>query len=382
MEKSNPINVLVVEDSAFFRRTLKYMLESDPQIKVVGTAVDGMEALAKIEELRPDVVTLDIEMPRMNGLEVLKVVMKKFPLPVIMVSSLTEDEADATLDALHLGAVDYISKNFNNMTLNTGGIKNELLAKVKAVSKREADSSLVKSSVRSALSGSSKKEKYESSLERLQGGRQSAGRAGLSRDRKGGDEFDVVVIGASTGGPRALQQILLQLPRDFTVPILITQHMPGVFTKPFAERINKLCEIEIKEAEDNDILTAGVALLAPGGYQMRVKKKNRECRVEISNDPEKTIYKPSVDITMKSVSQSFDKGCVGVILTGMGSDGLEGMRAIKDRGGMTIAQDKKSCVVYGMPKMVIEAGVADSIVSLDHIADELLKKVQCSLLSA
>lgn len=381
MEKSHPINVLVVEDSAFFRRTLKYILESDPQIKVVGTAADGKEALEKIEELKPDVVTLDIEMPRMNGLEVLKIVMEKFPLPVIMVSSLTEEEADATLDALHLGAVDYIPKNFNDLTLNAGHLKNELLAKVKAVAKKKVDASLIKSSGSPDVTRFNKKEKSENSVESLQGG-QSASRVGSFRDRTGSDEFDVVVVGASTGGPRAIQEILLQLPRDFTASILIAQHMPGVFTKPFAERINKLCEIEIKEAEDNDIMRPGVALLAPGGYQMRVRKKNRECRVEISNDPEKIIYKPSVDITMKAASQSFNKGCVGVILTGMGSDGLEGMRAIKDRGGITIAQDEKSCVVYGMPRMIIEAGIADRIVSLDDIADELLKKTQYSLLSA
>ncbi len=382
MEKLHPVNVLVVEDSAFFRRTLKNMLESDPLIEVIGTAEDGMEALEKIEKLRPDVVTLDIEMPRMNGLEVLKVVMEKFPLPVIMISSLTEEGAEATLDALHMGAVDYITKNLSDTHSNIGDVRNELLAKVKAVAKKGTDSAVTNKS--SASESSSFKKKIQSGRNALKNLRrsQSDGHSGRYLDYKGGDGVDLVSLGASTGGPRALQEILFQLPRDFPAPIIITQHMPGVFTKPFAERINKLCEIEIKEAEDSDIIKPGVALLAPGGYQMRVRKMNRECRAEISKEPKESIYKPSVDITMISASQSFGKGCVGVILTGMGSDGLEGMRAIKSQGGMTIAQDKKSCVVYGMPKMVIEAGVADKILSLDDIAGDLLKKVQHSLLSA
>ncbi len=368
----HPINVLVVEDSAFFRRTLKNMLESDPLIEVIGTAEDGKEALEKIEKLRPDVVTLDIEMPKMNGLDVLKIVMEKFPLPVIMVSSMTEEGAGATLDALHMGAVDYITKNLSYTHSNIGDVKDELLAKVKAVAN--------KSSASERLSFK-KKIQSESALKNL-GRSQSGSYSGRCLDYKGGGEVDLVALGASTGGPKALQEILSQLPGNFPAPIIITQHMPGVFTKPFAERINKLCEIEIKEAEENDIIKPGVALLAPGGYQMRVRKRNREHRVEISNEPKEIIYKPSVDITMISASQSFDKKCVGVILTGMGSDGVEGMRAIKSQGGMTIAQDKKSCVVYGMPKMVVEAGVADKTVPLDDIAGELLRQVQYSLLSA
>lgn len=380
MEKIHPISVLVVEDSAFFRKTLKNMLESDPLIQVIGTAEDGIEALEKIEKLRPDVVTLDIEMPRMNGLEVLKVVMEKFPLPVIMISSITKDGAEATLDALHMGAIDYIPKNLSRMSSNVDTVRDELLAKVKAVAKKGTDSAVIHKS--GASESSYFERKIRSGHVKNLRGSQSDGHSGRYLDYKGGDDVDLVSLGASTGGPRALQEILIQLPGDFPAPIIITQHMPGVFTKPFAERINKLCEIEIKEAEDNDIIKSGVALLAPGGYQMRVRKRNRECRVEISNEPKESIYKPSVDITMMSASQSFGKGCVGVILTGMGSDGLEGMRAIKSRGGMTIAQNKKSCVVYGMPKMVIEAGVADKTLSLDDIVGELLKQVHYSLLSA
>jgi two-component system chemotaxis response regulator CheB len=271
-----------------------------------------------------------------------------------------------------MGAVDYIAKNLSDTHSNIADVRNELLAKVKAVANKPG---------LSERSSFEKKRQSENALKNL-GGSPPGSYSGRYLDYKGSDEVDLVALGASTGGPKALQEILSQLPGNFPAPIIISQHMPGVFTKPFAERINKLCEIEIKEAEENDIIRPGVALLAPGGYQMRVKKRNSECRVEISNEPKEIIYKPSVDITMISASQSFDNRCVGVILTGMGSDGLEGMRAIKSQGGMTIAQNKKSCVVYGMPKMVIEAGVADKIIPLDNIADELLRQVHYSLLSA
>lgn len=363
---ATPIRVLVVDDSAFMRKTLSAMLERDPRLRVVGTARNGMEAIEKAAALKPDVVTMDIEMPGMNGLEALGRIMATARLPVVMVSSLTEDGAKATLDALELGAVDYVFKPLSAIVSQRLDIQPELVAKVIAAATAKGKvkragrgtgfgvTPLASSAPRSATVGS-----------RLPAGADTATRGGK-----------VVAIGCSTGGPQALTEILSGLPEDFPAAVVIVQHMPKFFTKPFAERMNQLCRLEVREASDGDLVQPGVVLIAPGGRQLRVARRSAlDVHVSLSRDSEGLLHAPSVDVTMQSVASVYGERGIGVILTGMGHDGLEGMRAIKGAKGRTLAQDEASCVVYGMPKAVIEAGCADKVVSLSHMAGELVNVV-------
>lgn len=344
MEK---IKVLVVDDSAFMRKAISSMLSSDPEITVIGTARDGEEAIDQVLRLKPDVVTLDVEMPRMSGLDTLKVLMERAPLPVLMLSSLTTEGAKETLKALELGAVDFIPKNLEDLSLNIVKIEHDLVMKVKGVARKRIK-------------------------------RRAAPTEPLipSGPRTYSGKIAVVAIGVSTGGPKALQDVLPLFPENFPVPILVVQHMPKGFTGPFAERLNQLSRLKIKEAEDGEALRSGIAYIAPGGLHLRaVKRRVTEVNLELSDQPDDLLHRPSVDVMMLSVAESFSGRCVGVIMTGMGNDGLEGMRAIKNSGGKTIAQDEESCIVYGMPKAVVEAGIADKVVPLPNLAGEIVNMV-------
>jgi two-component system chemotaxis response regulator CheB len=322
------------------------MLESDPEIKVLGTAKDGLEAVEKVAQLKPDLVTMDVEMPNLDGLSALKIIMEKTPVPVIMVSSTTTEGAKNTLEALEHGAVDFIPKNLDELTVNIVRIKQSLIEKVKAV----------------ANQGTPYRPRPPSTG--------TASRVTLSSgasDRK----IAIVAIGTSTGGPRALQDILPKLPANFPVPIVIAQHMPASFTKPFAERMDQLSQISVKEAEDREPIKPGMAYIAPGRGHMRlVRTRTGEIQIQISTT-EDYIYRPSVDYLMFSVAEIYAGRSLGVILTGMGNDGLKGLTAMKKAGSRIYAQNEKSCVVYGMPKAVVEAGLADKILTIDDIAGEI-----------
>jgi two-component system, chemotaxis family, protein-glutamate methylesterase/glutaminase len=347
-----PIRVLVVDDSAFIRKIISNMLASDPRISIVGTARNGDEALAQVKALKPDVMTLDIEMPGMNGLDVLRQVMAHNPLPILMVSSLTEEGAKETLMALELGAVDYIPKHLRGSAVNIVSIQQELIEKVVMAYqagpklaqfvRRATRQCPVVSSLRTADSGSGHK---------------------------------IVAIGCSTGGPKALQDILPLFPKDFPAPILVVQHMPKLFVGPFAQRLDQLSQIEVREAVEGGVLKPGLALIAPGGVQLKVTRRNTlEVVVKLSAEPV-TLHMPSVDVMMTSVAQVFPERVIGVILTGMGHDGMEGMAAIKKASGRTIAQDEATCVVYGMPKAVVDGRLADKVLPLHKIASEIADMV-------
>ncbi len=346
---TEPVKVLVVDDSSFMRKAIKTMLEEDPSISVVGTARDGLEAVEKVEELNPDVVTLDIEMPRMNGLEALRVIMARHPLPVIVVSSLTEEGAKVTFEALDLGAVDYIPKHLDNLSVNILRIRRELVEKVKAVAGKRVTR-------RRHLTKPLPLEKR--------------------RDRFVAQRTGIVVIGASTGGPKAVEEVLKALPPDFPSGIVVVQHMPRQFTGPYAERLASICSLKVKEATSGDTLKEGWAFIAPGGRQMRIRKKGPlETGFVIDNNPPDALYKPSVDITFLSVAESFPGRSIAIVLTGMGSDGLKGSREIKKRGGKVIAQDESTSIVYGMPKAVVDEGIADMVLPLEKIPGELVNLV-------
>lgn len=344
------IRVLIVDDSAFMRKAIKGLIEDDPDIEVIGLARDGMEGVEMAMANSPDVITLDVEMPRMNGLEALKIIMEKKPMPVLMLSSITTEGAHATFDALELGAVDYIPKNLGDLSVNIVRIKDELISKIKAVSRKKVSSK--QSTPHPAPLTPPFKDKFVS------------------------QKVAVVAIGASTGGPKAVQDVLTMLPSDFPAGILVVQHMPMTFTGPYAERLNGICGMEVREARSGDAIKPSIVLVAPGGVQTRLKRRGAiEVELDMDNNPSDAIYKPCVDISFTSIAQCFPCRSIGVIMTGMGSDGKDGIRAIKNAGGRAIAQDEGTCVVYGMPKAVVDEGLADKVVPLPEIAGEILNMV-------
>lgn len=343
------IRVLVVDDSAFIRKVISRILEKDQGIQVVGAADNGMTALEKIEELHPDVVTMDVEMPRMNGIEALKKIMSTKPLPVIMLSGLTQEGANITLDALNMGACDFITKDSGNAGVGLFKIEEELLRKVKDVARRRVRMPAPKPVIQIQ-----KKPAVERGASAVNG------------------DHHIVSLGASTGGPPALQHILTSLSRSFPVPLVIAQHMPKLFTQSFAERLNHLSQITVKEAENGEPLKPGIALIAPGDSHMAVRRKGKESFVELVTD-DRYIYRPSVDLLMDSVARVYASKVVAVILTGMGSDGLAGFKEVKSRSGYVIAQDEETSVVYGMPRVVIEAHLANAVLPIQKIPEEILR---------
>ncbi|MGD9726261.1 MAG: chemotaxis response regulator protein-glutamate methylesterase [Nitrospiraceae bacterium] len=356
--QGKPVRVLIVDDSAFMRKSLSAMLASDPRIEVSGVARNGEEALHQAAQLHPDVITMDVEMPGMNGIEALKRIMADCPTPVIMVSSLTSEGASETLRALELGAVDYVAKQLDGVATKISAIQIELIAKILAVARPEPR-------MRALRAAGPAKASTE-----VRSGVLSSHSVSVTRGQR------IVAIGCSTGGPQALMQILPMLPPDFPAGMVIVQHMPKCFTKPFAERMNALCELSVREACEGDEIKAGVVLVAPGGVQLRVKRKTPiSIGVTLSPNNEQHIHAPSADVLMQSVAAVYGERGIGVILTGMGHDGLEGIKAMKAAKGRTIAQDEASCVVYGMPKAVIEAGCADKVVPLSHVVGEIMNMV-------
>lgn len=339
------IRVLVVDDSFVMRKVITRMLEKDPQIEVAGTAGDGRDALEKVESLKPDVMTLDIEMPVMNGIDVLRQVMAKRPMPVIMMSALTKEGADITIEALNLGACDFVTKDLSGFTSPAAGVEGELINKVKNVAKNKA--------------------KYL--LKRLDALKKPVA---FNSDKK--IRHEILSIGASTGGPPALQHILSSLPGDFPIPVVIAQHMPKIFTQSFAQRLNALSRLEVKEAEDKEVLKAGVALVAPGDTHISLKRRGRDVVVEFV-DGARFIYRPSVDLLLSTTAEAYESLSIGVILTGMGSDGLAGMKELKSKNGYVIAQNEETCVVYGMPKAVINANITDAVLPVDKIPEEIMR---------
>lgn len=342
--------VLVVDDSAFSRQTIKKMLESEPDIEVIGVASDGIDAMAKTLRLKPDLITLDFEMPEMDGFSFLRWLMKQRPTPVIMVSSYSDTKT--VFKALELGAVDFIAKPSRRASLELRNIEKDLLMKVRGIKGLNMD----------VLSRN---------LQFL-GDKESA----LSGAVPSRSEIEVVAIGASTGGPPALQHILTRLPADFPAGILVSQHMPKGFTKPLAERLDSISKLRIKEAENDDEIESGKVLICPGGYHLMLRKKQKKTCVILREATYEDKYIPSVDIMMISSAEHYGKNIMGVVLTGMGSDGRKGMLEIKSKGGYTITESEETAVVFGMPAEVISAGAAQKILPLTEIAGEILRTVQ------
>jgi len=344
------VRVLVVDDSAFMRTALSRMISSELGFEVVGTACSGIDALEKIPTLDPDVITLDVEMPGFNGLETLKRIMAEFPRPVIMVSAVTDKDAEATFNALGAGAFDYIPKQMSSTSLDILHIRPGLVAKIHAAStaRRQTPASpVVKKRPRSSPAG--------------------------LRDTHSSTPA-IVAVGSSTGGPKALQEILPHLPADLSVPILIVQHMPPGFTGPFAQRLNNLCAVKVREAVHRDPIEPGVVYIAPSGRHMTVNRSSdsRAC-IHLDAQPEHCLHMPSVDVMMKSVAANYRSHAMGIILTGMGADGAEGMMAIHRQGGLTIGQDEATCTVYGMPRACAELGTLTRVVPLSQVPVQIMQ---------
>lgn len=352
---SDKVRVLVVDDSALARKILSDLLNRHPQIEVVGTAQDGNFVLRKIEVLKPDVITLDVEMRQKGGLEVLPEIVRQYRLPVIMVSAHTERGAESTLRALELGAVDFVTKPQAGNLVGLEEISDILSRKILAVAQSK------NRPMKSPISPTSLQQKS------LQNPRVVSSVNRSSR-------FDMIAIGASTGGTEAIKEVLLPLPTDLP-GIVIVQHMPAGFTKAFSNRLNGLCGIAVKEAEEGDEVAPGSALIAPGSHHIEVHRVAGRLKVRLLDTPPVNRHRPSVEVLFNSVAKTVGARSLGVILTGMGADGADGLRTMKETGSITVAQDEESCVVFGMPKEAIKRGGATYVLSLADIPEFLIHSV-------
>lgn len=392
------VKVLVVDDSGFFRRRISDILNAARSIEVVGTASNGAEAVDLVQKLQPDIVTMDFEMPVMDGITAVREIMKVRPTPVIMCSSLTFDGARVTLDALEAGAVDFLPKNFEDISKDPGKVQKILAEKIREVAgsktantlqyrstgDKKADMKAKREAIRQALKSSQSSSPAAPAPSKPQASSQPVKDVNATVKSEPvprrtapsirSSDVKLVAIGTSTGGPVALQRILTSLPGNFSKPIVLVQHMPANFTAAFADRLNQICKIKVKQAEDGDQLQPGVALLAPGGKQMMIDKRNGGT-IRIIESDKRLNYKPCVDVTFGSAANVFNGGVLGIVLTGMGADGKDGSALLKKTGSSVWAQDQDSCVIFGMPMAVINGGFADDVLSLDQIAQKLVNEV-------
>ncbi len=347
--------ILIVDDSSFMRMAIRGILVKDPSVEIVGTACDGVEGVEKAIALRPDLITMDVEMPRMDGISALKQIMAKAPTKVIMVSTLTNEGAKATFEALDAGAVDYIPKNITDSNEAQNLFRNELLKKVKE-------------------SGRSRLFRPSSGI--------VAPRPAATQSRPvsvtskiHSKKINYVGIGASTGGPVALQEVISRIPMNFPYGIVVAIHMPKAFTGPYAERLNAKCSITVKEAVDGEQVKSGTILIAPGGMHTQVQRGGGGLTLKVlptANFPQ-YVYIPSVDLMIGSMAEACGGSMLGVVLTGMGNDGFKGMQQLKQRGGVTIVQDEATSTIYGMPKACVDGGVADEVMPIEQIGYEIGK---------
>lgn len=351
------IKVLVVDDSAFMRKILTDIINSSETIEVIGTARNGAEAIKQVEYLKPDVITMDIQMPILNGIDALKKIISANPVPVIMLSSLTSDGADATLKCLDIGAVDFIQKPSSIFRVNIDELKNELINKIMVSSKISSDFKNSHITNNKLIS----ENKLNTQITKI-------------RSQK--DKHFYIVIGTSTGGPKALQHVLPLIPRDIPASILVVQHMPPGFTKSLAERLNNMSNITVKEAENNEKPLPGYAYIAPGDYHLKINKSDNNVFLTLSKEQSVSGHRPSVDTLFTSVANNIKENIIAVVMTGMGADGSNGIKELKNNTDCyVIAQDEKSSIVYGMPRSAVNTGYVDDIVPLNEITNYILKRL-------
>ena len=345
------VRVLIVDDSGFFRRRLSEIISLDPFITVVGVAENGQQAIDQVKQLKPDVITMDIEMPVMDGITAVRKIMTIQPTPILMLSTWTTDGAKSTLDALDAGAIDYLPKRFEDISTDNTIVHQLLCQRIHKLAKSKPNKTVMKQTTNShVIPTIVVSEKPTKQVEM---------------------PINLVAIGTSTGGPVALQKVLTQLPANFPYPILLIQHMPATFTPAFAERLNAQCKINVKQANNGDPLCIGTAYLAPGGMQLLLKKKKNKLSIEIQESRSTETYKPCIDLTFESIAKICPKETLAIILTGMGADGREACRNLHQLGATIWAQDEQSSTIYGMPKAIIDAGLADKIFDVSDIGQHL-----------
>ena len=381
MDFSNKSKLLVVDDSAFMRKLISDFFVGNPKIEVVGTARNGKDAIKKIQQLKPNVVTMDVEMPEMNGLDALKEIMAICPVPVVMLSSTTQRGAENTLTAMESGAVDFVAKPSGTISLDLHKIQDELVYKVEQAA--QVSVSKLKKQI-----GTSHIEKQEATTyvkvpkpvrlpKPLVNKQVESSKPFISQVKREWNNTSkkVVLIGTSTGGPRALQEVITKIPANIQAPILIVQHMPAGFTKSLATRLDQLSKIKVKEAEQGDILQNGVAYIAPGGYHLKLRKVGISFGIVLDQtEPPRSGHRPSVDVMFEEVSKYDDFDKIAVIMTGMGYDGSKGLIALKQTGNvMAIAESADTCIVYGMPKAAVETQLVDEVADVDNIAQSIMK---------
>ncbi len=366
------IKVLVVDDSSFFRRRVSEIINSESRLEVIDVAVNGKDAVEKAKSLRPDVITMDIEMPVMDGITAVREIMAASPTPILMFSSLTHDGAKATLDALEAGALDFLPKKFEDIARNRDEAVSLLQQRVISIASKRAYMRRSAPRVSTASDTPARPLEPRTSHAQSAAANTIAPRPAAKKYRASGKRYQLTAIGTSTGGPVALQKILTQLPANYPHPIVLIQHMPATFTSAFASRLNSLCKIQVREAQDGDVLQAGVAYLAPGGKQMMVDGRAGAARLRIIDGGDRMNYKPCVDVTFGSAAKVYGDKVLSLVLTGMGADGREGARMLKSAGSTIWAQDEESCVVYGMPQAVAKAGLSSENLSLDRISERML----------
>lgn len=368
--------VLVVDDSSFFQIRLKEIINDHPDLVVAGVAANGQEAIEMARQLRPDVISMDYEMPRLDGVSAVRAIMAERPVPIVMFSSLTYEGARITLEALDAGAVDFLPKNFAEVSRRSDQLKRKLQESLlfyarEAKARAPAPRSFAGASAPARPQSDTPTERGIAHQPEAAPPKPAQPRSTPRKALKG--QVEILVIGASTGGPVAVTEVLTRLPASFPLPVVVVQHMPANFTRVFAERLDRQCQVRVREAQSGDALAPGVVLVAPGGFQLIFDRTKKE-RIKVMEGDDRMNYKPSVDIAFASAANSFGSRVLGVVLTGMGADGCEGARLLKEKGASVWTQDQESCVVYGMPRAIANAGLSDEVMPPAELGQRLAKE--------
>lgn len=374
MEFTKKIRVLIVDDSAFMRKVLQSIIAADPQLEVCGEARDGRDAVTQTEVLRPDVITMDINMPHMDGLQATEIIMSSNPRPIVVVSSESREGAEVTLKALDLGAIDFVAKPTGGIDLDMNSVKEELCRKLKVASKVRVVRTATRSKLQQDIAGGAPRtepvKSFEQSLQETRSGGTIT--AAAPAPARGGGKFPIVVVAASTGGPATLMKFVPYFPKDFPGAVILVQHMPGSFTSQFSQQLQEVSQIRVKEAEAGEIIVPGQLYICPGSHHMRVSPTGR---VSLDDGPRIGGYRPCADLTLDSAADYAGPMSIGIILTGMGNDGAKGVQTIKNVGGHVIAQDEATAVIFGMPQEAIKTGAVDQTLPIDAIYHAIEKRM-------